>query len=63
MAGIAYKATFAPTASRGLESWLARSGATLAVTAYQVGKLFLMGLLGSSPMARFRRSSAVLPAA
>lgn len=38
------KESFSFSVSRGFESWLARSGGSLAFTTYQAGKLFLIGL-------------------
>ena len=35
---------FALTSSRHFPDWLARTGASLAFTTYQAGKLFLIGL-------------------
>lgn len=52
------KETFALTTSRGFESWLARSGGSLAFTTYQAGKFFLIGLKRDGRLAVFERSFA-----
>ncbi len=49
---------FALSTSRGFESWLARSGGSLAFTTYQAGKLFFLGLKGDGKLAVFERSFA-----
>ena len=50
--------TFALTTSRGFESWLARSGGSLAFTTYQAGKIFFLGLKGDGNLAVFERTFA-----
>ena len=50
--------TFALSSSRGFESWLARSGGSLAFTTYQAGKLFLLGLKPDGKLAVFERTFA-----
>jgi uncharacterized protein (TIGR03032 family) len=48
--------TFALTTSRGFESWLHRSGGSIAFTTYQAGKLFLLGLKPEGRLAVFERT-------
>jgi uncharacterized protein (TIGR03032 family) len=50
------KETFALTTSRGFESWLHRSGGSIAFTTYQAGKLFLIGLRPDGRIAVFERT-------
>jgi hypothetical protein len=50
--------TFALTVSRGFESWLHRSGGSIAFTTYQAGKLFLLGLKPEGRLAVFEGHSA-----
>lgn len=50
--------TFAITTSRGFESWLARAGGSLALTTYQAGKMFLLGLKPEGRLAVFERTFA-----
>jgi uncharacterized protein (TIGR03032 family) len=47
---------FALTSSRQFPEWLARSGASLAFTTYQAGKLFLIGLNSDGRLAVFERT-------
>jgi uncharacterized protein (TIGR03032 family) len=49
---------FALSTSRGFESWLARSGGSLAFTTYQAGKFFLLGLKPDGKLAVFERTFA-----
>lgn len=49
---------FALTSSRHFPNWLARSGASIAFTTYQAGKLFLIGLRGEGRLAVFERTFA-----
>ena len=50
--------TFALSTSRGFESWLARSGGSIAFTTYQAGKFFLLGLKPDGRLAVFERTFA-----
>jgi uncharacterized protein (TIGR03032 family) len=54
------EATAAPlfeiTTSRHLMSWMAEQKLSLALTTYQIGKLFLLGLKGSADLSIFERS-------
>lgn len=47
---------FVLTCSRGIESWLASTGGSLAFTTYQAGKLFLLGLKPDGKLSVFERS-------
>jgi uncharacterized protein (TIGR03032 family) len=58
VADTAQKETFALSTSRGLESWLARSGGAIAFTTYQAGKLFLLGMKPDGKLAVFERTFA-----
>lgn len=49
---------FALTTSRGFPDWLAGSGASLAFTTYQAGKVFFIGLKESGRIAIFERTFA-----
>jgi uncharacterized protein (TIGR03032 family) len=49
---------FALTSSRHFPEWLARTGASLAFTTYQAGKLFLIGLKAGGRLAVFERTFA-----
>ena len=49
---------FALTSSRHFPDWLARTGASLAFTTYQAGKLFLIGLKPDGRLAVFERTFA-----
>ena len=49
---------FALTSSRHFPEWLARTGASLAFTTYQAGKLFLIGLNAGGRLAVFERTFA-----
>jgi uncharacterized protein (TIGR03032 family) len=49
---------FALTSSRHFPDWLARTGASLAFTTYQAGKLFLIGLKAGGRLAVFERTFA-----
>lgn len=47
---------FVLTSSRGFPGWLAASGASLAFTTYQAGKLFLLGVRPDGRLSVFERS-------
>ena len=47
---------FALTSSRQFPEWLASSGASLAFTTYQAGKLFLIGVKPDGRLAVFQRT-------
>ena len=49
---------FALTSSRHFADWLARTGASLAFTTYQAGKVFLLGLKPDGRLAVFERTFA-----
>jgi uncharacterized protein (TIGR03032 family) len=49
---------FALTSSRNFPEWLARTGASIAFTTYQVGKLFFVGLKAEGGLSVFERSFA-----
>ena len=49
---------FALTSSRHFPDWLARTGASLAFTTYQAGKVFLIGLKPGGRLAVFERTFA-----
>ncbi|MBI1405812.1 MAG: TIGR03032 family protein [Caulobacter sp.] len=49
---------FALTTSRGFPDWLARTGASLAFTTYQAGKLFFIGMGETGRIAVFERTFA-----
>ena len=49
---------FALTSSRHFPDWLARTGASLAFTTYQAGKVFLIGLKPDGRLAVFERTFA-----
>ena len=49
---------FALTTSRHFPDWLARTGASLAFTTYQAGKVFFIGLRGDGRIAVFERTFA-----
>src|SRR6476620_12428823 len=49
---------FALTSSRHFPDWLARMGPSLAVTTYQAGKVFLIGLKPGGRLAVFERTFA-----
>ncbi len=49
---------FVLTSSRHFPEWLARTGASLAFTTYQAGKVFFIGLKGEGRLAVFERSFA-----
>lgn len=49
---------FALTASRGFPQWLAGTGASLAFTTYQAGKLFLVGVRPDGRLSVFERTFA-----
>jgi len=49
---------FALTTSRGFNAWLAQTGAALAFTTYQAGKLFVLGLKPDGRLSIFERSFA-----
>src|ERR1044072_109601 len=46
------------TSSRHFPEWLARTGASLAFTTYQAGKVFLIGLKAGGRLAGFERTFA-----
>ena len=47
---------FALTSSRGFNDWLAAGGGSLAITTYEAGKLFLIGLKPDGALSVFERS-------
>jgi uncharacterized protein (TIGR03032 family) len=49
---------FALTSSRNFPEWLARTGASIAFTTYQAGKLFFVGLKAEGRLSVFERSFA-----
>jgi uncharacterized protein (TIGR03032 family) len=50
--------TFALTTSRGFDSWLARTGGSLAFTTYQAGKVFFLGLKANGKQSVHERTFA-----
>lgn len=52
------KEAFALTTSRGFPEWLARTGASIAFTTYQAGKLFLIGSREPGRISVFERTFA-----
>lgn len=50
--------SFALTTSRGFQSWLAQSGGSIALTTYQAGKVFFIGLKHDGQMSVFERNFA-----
>ena len=56
MAGATGEEKFALTSSRGFPQWLAATGASLAFTTYQAGKLFLIGVRPDGRLSVFERT-------